>query len=86
MDGVLLVVQPAKNRRRLVIRATDSFAQLRIPLFGIAVNRIGSDGNNGYYEYGADYNGDYGYDYEDEEAVDSYPVDFGDSPDVRRVA
>ncbi len=77
VDGVLLVVQPAKNRRRLVVRATESFSQLKIPLFGIAVNRIGNDGNNGYYEYGADYDGDYEeeYDYADD-----------DYPEVRRVA
>jgi polysaccharide biosynthesis transport protein len=64
VDGVLLVVQPAKNRRRLVIRAAESFTQLKIPLFGIAVNRIGNDGNNGYYEYGADYDSDYADEYE----------------------
>ena len=84
VDGVLLVVQPAKNRRRLVIRAAESFTQLKIPLFGIAVNRIGNDGNNGYYEYGADYDGDYEdeYDY----AEDDYPDDCDRSPEVRRVA
>ena len=92
VDGVLLVVQPAKNRRRLVIRATESFTQLKIPLFGIAVNRIGNDGNNGYYEYGADYDGEYGADYDGEYdgeydyANDDHPDDFGDSPEIRRVA
>jgi succinoglycan biosynthesis transport protein ExoP len=84
VDGVLLVVQPAKNRRRLVIRAAESFTQLKIPLFGIAVNRIGSDGNNGYYEYGADYDGD--YEDENQYAEDRDPDDFGDLPEIRRVA
>ena len=84
VDGVLLVVQPAKNRRRLVIRAAESFAQLKIPLFGIAVNRIGNDGNNGYYEYGADYDGDYEDEYD--HADEHRPDDFDDSVDVRRVA
>ena len=79
VDGVLLVVQPAKNRRRLVIRAAESFTQLKIPLFGIAVNRIGNDGNNGYYEYGADYDGDYKDDYD-------HSDDFDDLPQARRVA
>jgi capsular exopolysaccharide synthesis family protein len=88
VDGILLVVQPAKNRRRLVIRATESFTQVKIPLFGVAVNRIGNDGNNGYYEYGADYDGDYEGDYEGDCdcAEDDCPDEFGDSPEVRRVA
>ena len=84
VDGVLLVVQPAKNRRRLVIRAAESFTQLKIPLFGLVVNRIGNDGNNGYYEYGADYDGDYEDEYDYPE--DDYPDEIDDSPEVRRVA
>ena len=84
VDGVLLVVQPAKNRRRLVIRAAESFTQLKIPLFGIVVNRIGNDCNNGYYEYGADYDADYEDDYDN--AENDYPDDLDDSPEVRRVA
>ena len=84
VDGVLLVVQPAKNRRRLVIRAAESFMQLKIPLFGLVVNRIGNDGNNGYYEYGADYDGDYEDEYDYPE--DDYPDEIDDLPEVRRVA
>jgi len=84
VDGVLLVVQPAKNRRRLVIRAAQSFTQLKIPLFGIAVNRVGNDGNNGYYEYGADYDADYEDEYDYPE--NDYPDDCDDLPEIRRVA
>jgi succinoglycan biosynthesis transport protein ExoP len=60
-NAVMLVVQPAKNRRRLVMRCVESLAVLRIPLLGIVVNRIGSSKDGGYYGYG--YGGYYGYDY-----------------------
>ncbi len=58
VDGVVIVVQPEKNRRRMVTRAIESLATLKIPLLGIVVNRVGADGDHGYYSYG------YGYGYE----------------------
>ena len=67
VDGVVLVVDPAKNRRRLVLRAVETFSQLKISLFGLVVNRIGADGDGGYYEYGADYQSEYVYDDEDDD-------------------
>jgi capsular exopolysaccharide synthesis family protein len=57
-SGVLLVVQPAKNRRRMVMRCAENFAVLKIPLLGLVLNRIGSS-KDGYYGYG----GYYGYEY-----------------------
>ena len=57
VDGVVLVVQPGKNQRRLVIRAAESFTGLGAALFGIVVNRITAEKDLGYYGYG------YGYDY-----------------------
>jgi succinoglycan biosynthesis transport protein ExoP len=71
VDGVVMVVQPDKNRRRLVIRAADSFATLKIPLLGIVVNRVGAEGDRGYYEYGGGYG--YGADYAAEETEDVVP-------------
>jgi capsular exopolysaccharide synthesis family protein len=67
IDGVVLVVDPAKNRRRLVLRAGETFSQSRITLLGLVVNRIGADGDGGYYEYGADYQSEYGYDDEEDD-------------------
>ena len=64
VDGVVMVVQPDKNQRRLVIRAADSFAGLKIPLLGVVVNRIGAKGDRGYYDYSGGYSygeaGEYG--------------------------
>jgi polysaccharide biosynthesis transport protein len=57
VDGVLLVVQPAKNRRRLVTRVVDSLTMMKIPLLGLVVNRVGGNDDRGYYGY----HGDYGY-------------------------
>jgi Mrp family chromosome partitioning ATPase len=58
-DGVLLTVQPEKNRRRVVIRATDSFFSLGINVLGVVVNRSAPEGDRGEYGYG------YGYGYGD---------------------
>ena len=66
VDGVVMVVQPDKNQRRLVIRAADSFAALKIPLLGVVVNRIGAEADRGYYDYSGGYSygtaGEYGPD------------------------
>jgi len=72
VDGAVIVVQPDKNRRRLVVRAAESLATLKIPLLGIVVNRIGSEGDRGYYGY------DYGYDYAAEYGADEKQDDVKD--------
>jgi capsular exopolysaccharide synthesis family protein len=59
VDGAVLVVQPAKNRRRLVTRAAESFTSLGVNLLGVVVNRIDDDKRETIY---ADAN-PYGYAY-----------------------
>jgi polysaccharide biosynthesis transport protein len=39
-DGVLFVVQPEKNRRKLVLQAAESFQAGRLKLLGILANRF----------------------------------------------
>jgi len=56
-EGVVLVVQPQKNHRRLVMRAAQELRNLRVPLIGIIANRVESSGADGYFGYG------YGYGY-----------------------
>ncbi len=56
--AVLLVFQPAKTTRRMILRTVESFALLRIPVVGVVLNRIDSR-EGGYYGY--EY---YGYGYE----------------------
>jgi hypothetical protein len=59
VDGAVLVVQPEKNRRKLVTRAVESFQVVGIPIVGAVANRVGQDGSKDYaYTYG------YGYAYE----------------------
>jgi succinoglycan biosynthesis transport protein ExoP len=63
VDGMLLVVQPAKNHRRLVIRAAESLLTLQVNLLGVVANRVGDESDTqGYYGYGS-YGYGYGYGY-----------------------
>lgn len=59
VDGVILVVQPAKNHRRLVTRVVERLNMMKIPVFGLVINRTGSEAEYGYYGYH-----EYGYRYE----------------------
>lgn len=64
VDGVILVVQPAKNRRRLVTRVIERLELMKIPLLGLVVNRTGNEADQsyyGYHSYGYGYGYGYGY-------------------------
>jgi capsular exopolysaccharide synthesis family protein len=61
VDGAMLVVQPEKNRRRLVIRAAESLTVLKINVLGVVINRVCSEKDGGYYGYDSGYQYDYGY-------------------------
>ena len=63
VDGAVLVVQPAKNRRRLVTRAASAFTSLGVNLLGVVVNRVGDDKRNTIYADSPTYG--YGYSSED---------------------
>jgi polysaccharide biosynthesis transport protein len=64
VDGVILVVQPAKNRRRLVTRVVERLGLMKIPLLGLVVNRTGSEEEQSYYGYhNYGYGEGYGYEY-----------------------
>jgi capsular exopolysaccharide synthesis family protein len=64
VDGVMLVVQPAKNRRRLVTRVVERLGFLKIPVLGLIVNQEYRN-YYGYHDYG--YGDGYGDDYEHEQ-------------------
>ncbi len=73
-NAVVLVVQPAKNRRRMVMRCVEGFSVLRIPLLGLVVNRVGSAKDGSYYGYGGYCGYEYAYRYNadsEEDAEDS---------------
>lgn len=58
VDGAILVVQPEKNQRRMVIRAADGFATLGTKLLGVVINHVEPEKGLDYYGYGG-----YGYGY-----------------------
>jgi len=71
VDGGVLVVQPEKNRRRLVTRAAESFHAVGVPLLGVVANKVGQDGQDYAYSYGYAYNYQYGEPVTDEELEES---------------
>lgn len=96
VDGVVLVMQPAKNRRRLVTRAVEEQNLLKIPVLGLVLNRIGDDENHDYYYYqGGEYYGGQSDDEYDMTASDASEPEESDrdapsrevtSPGSRRLA
>ncbi len=90
-EGLILVLQPEKNHRRLVLRAVGGLAAVGVELIGVVANRIRDDRSGVYYGYGG-----YGYGYacrdEFEEAdagtdeEDAYrQADLSDEDDCREV-
>ena len=55
-DGLMLVIQPEKNHRRLIMRTIDEIRLVGLKLTGIVVNRVTEDKSQSYY-------GGYGYGY-----------------------
>jgi polysaccharide biosynthesis transport protein len=74
VDGVILIVRPEKNRRRMVVRAIESYPSLGVNVLGTVINHIDSEKNTDYYGYGYGYG--YGYSYgHDESAEEPLVVD-----------
>ncbi len=66
-DGLALVVQPAKNHRRRVLRTVENIRSLGVGLTGIIANRVSAAKDSEYsYGYGSEY-GYYGYTERDEQ-------------------
>jgi capsular exopolysaccharide synthesis family protein len=85
VDGVVFVVQPGKNRRRVVLRAAESLTAVGVKLLGIVANRISAERGDVVYGYGAGYGyGAYGYG-ESEDSVDQVDAaeNGDDAPDDR---
>lgn len=84
VDGVIVVVQPQKNHRRLVLRAFEGLASLGVTVLGTVVNAVGDEDGGNYYGYGGyGYGYGYGHGYGAEEEPESnQPIS---SPRVARV-
>jgi succinoglycan biosynthesis transport protein ExoP len=61
VDGVVMVVRPAKNRRRQVMRMVERYTLLKLPVLGLIVNAAGSESDDAYYNYRDYYGNSYGY-------------------------
>ncbi|MEM1268959.1 MAG: polysaccharide biosynthesis tyrosine autokinase [Bacteroidota bacterium] len=72
VDGVLLVISPDKNHRRLVARACDSFHSAGVHLLGVVANRVGDAGGAYGYGYG------YGYGADPETSAEADPKNIGE--------
>lgn len=67
--GLVLVVQPSKNHRRLVHRAVDEIRTSSLDLTGVVINRVSESGDSEYgYSYG--YGQGYGHGYHDDASDD----------------
>jgi succinoglycan biosynthesis transport protein ExoP len=68
VDGVVMVVQPSKNRRRQVTRMVERYSLLKLPVLGLILNTAGSTDEDSYYGYHYHdyYSNDYGYYGEDD--------------------
>ena len=68
IDGVVLVVQPEKNHRRLVIRAVEGLRSMQTTIIGVVANKVSIESEQGNYGYGYGYG--YGYEYGSEDDAD----------------
>ena len=75
-DGLMLVVRPEKNRRRVLIKAVEMLRMFGVTLFGTIVNAVGLEEMGYGYGYGYGYGDEYGLDddeeYGDEEEEETY--------------
>ncbi len=71
VDGAMLVVQPTKNRRHVVMRAVEVLTSVDIELLGVVINRVDEGASAGYYGYGTGYG--YGYGEGDEDSEETSP-------------
>ncbi len=63
--GLMLVVQPQKNHRRLVVCAVEEARAVGLNVIGVIVNRLTSEAGQSYYGDGYGYGYGYGTGYHD---------------------
>ncbi len=79
-DGVIVVIQPQKNHRRLVLRSFEGLHALQTNVLGTVLNAVSEEDGAEYYGYGG-YGYGYGYGYgenygddDDEETTSDPPT------------
>ncbi|NND96287.1 MAG: polysaccharide biosynthesis tyrosine autokinase [Pirellulaceae bacterium] len=71
-SGILIVVQPDKTHRRLVLRSVENLKSLHVPIVGLVANRIKQQSGDGYSGYGYGYGYGYGNGYGADDASDTF--------------
>jgi Mrp family chromosome partitioning ATPase len=74
VDGMVVVVQPQKNHRRVVMRVSEALRSLKINVLGIVTNLVGDKRDAGYYGYASGYGDGYGEGYgsdDDDDALEA---------------
>ena len=66
VDGLILVVQPEKNNRRVVHRAAEEIQAARLNFLGVVANNVSQEADGYGYGYGYGYGHGYGHDELDE--------------------
>jgi capsular exopolysaccharide synthesis family protein len=80
VDGGILVVRPAKNHRRSVLRAVESFHATGCQVIGVVANGISAELEGYGYDYG------YGYGHgEEEAAIEPAPLNRGATAEISAV-
>jgi len=72
VDGVILIVRPEKNRRRMVVRAIESYPSMGVKVVGSVINHVDAEKSGDYYGYGYGYG--YGYSYAHDEPAEEPPA------------
>ena len=79
-DGMVMVVRPEKNRRKIVFRAAQNLLEMKIPVYGLVANCIDTENSKGY-NFGDGEGYSYGYGEEEINEVNevtSTPLNFED--------
>ena len=74
-DGIILVVQPEKSHRRMVLRCREELLRMHVRLFGVVANRVTAHAGS-EYGYGYGYGNEYGDNDESNEPDESQHSDF----------
>ena len=62
VDGAVVVIRPDKNRRKMVLRAVESYRATGVNVIGIVANHIAGETDSDYgYGYGYGYGHEYGH-------------------------
>ena len=72
-DGLVMVIRPEKNRRRIIVRSVQTLRAFGVNIFGAVINGVGIEADG--YGYGYGYGTPYGDEVEEESIDDAFVTD-----------